>query len=219
MNTKQQRGVREPRDGPRQRVMRALLIVHLSGLLPGCSHAPTEIVVAGLGAMKDKALETVGVKKPEAPESAKPERNVHWRIQASESLNVDANGQSLALLTRIYKLRSPNAIMLVPYDVLGDAAKEKARLGDELIEVREVQLVPGQTIDVTDKTAREARYVAIVALYRQPADQRWRYVFSAEAAEKSGLSLGAHACALTVQVGEPIGIALSVARSADMACR
>jgi type VI secretion system protein VasD len=56
-------------------------------------------------------------------------------------------------------------------------------------------------------------------LYRQPADQRWRYVFNAEAAEKSGLSLGAHACALTVQVGEPIGIALSVARSADMACR
>lgn len=219
MNTKHQRGARGPGDGLRRSGVQAWVAMLTAGLLGACSHAPTAIVMEGLGAMKDKALETVGVKRPDVPEAAKPERNIHWRVQASESLNVDAQGQSLALLTRIYKLRSPNAIMQVPYDVFGDAAKEKARLGDELIEARELQLVPGQTIDVTDKTAREARYVAIVALYRQPADQRWRYVFSSEAAEKSGLSLGAHACALTVQVGEPIGIALSVARSADMACR
>lgn len=188
-------------------------------LLSACSSTPTAIVMEGIGAMKDKALESVGIKKPEVPESAKPERSIRWRLQASDALNTDAQGESLALLTRIYKLKSPNAFMQVPYEVFGDPAQEKARLGDELIETREVQLIPGQRHEVMDKVAREAPYVAIVALYRQPAPQRWRYVFSAEAAEKTGLTLGAHACALTVQSGEPIGLPLSLVRSADLSCR
>lgn len=187
--------------------------------LSACSSVPTAIVLEGLGAMKDKALESVGVKKADVPEAAKPERNIQWRLQASPSLNTDPQGQPLALLTRIYKLRSPNAIMQLPYDVFGDPVREKARLGDELIEAKEIQLIPGQKIEINDKTIRDARYIAIVALYRQPAPQRWRYVFSAEAAEKTGLSLGAHACALTVQAGEPIGIPLATARSADMPCQ
>lgn len=188
-------------------------------LLSACSSTPSAIVLEGIGAMKDKALESVGIKKPDLPESAKPERTVAWRIQASDSLNTDPQGQSLALLTRIYKLKSPSAFMQVPYEVFGDPVQEKARLGDELIETREVQLIPGQRYDSIDKVARDARYVAIVALYRQPAPQRWRYVFSTDSAEKSGLTLGAHACALTVQSGEPIGLPLSLVRSADLSCR
>lgn len=204
---------------PWRAALKAGVCAAMSMLLGGCSSVPGAIVMEGLNAMKDKALETAGVKKPEVPEAAKPERTVHWRIAASDALNTDERGQSLALLTRIYKLKSPSAFMQVPYEVFGDAAQEKARLGDELIETREVQLIPGQRYESSDKVAREARYVGIVALYRQPASQRWRYVFSTEAAEKASLVLGAHACALTVQSGEPIGLPLSLVRSADMACR
>lgn len=59
--------------------------------------------------------------------------------------------------------------MQLPYDVFGDPVREKARLGDELIEAKEIQLIPGQKIEINDKTIRDARYIAIVALYRQPA--------------------------------------------------
>jgi type VI secretion system protein VasD len=207
----------------RLRLMTAARRCGMAALLPvllsACASSPTTVVMDSLGAMKDKALESVGIKKADVPEAAKPERNISWRIQASESLNTDAQGQPLALLTRIYKLKSPGSFMQIPYEVFGDPVQEKARLGDELIETREVQLIPGQRYESNDKVAREARYVAIVALYRQPAAQRWRYVFSTEAAEKSGLVLGAHACALTVQSGEPIGLPLSLVRSADMPCR
>lgn len=75
--------------------------------LSACSSVPTAIVLEGLGAMKDKALESVGVKKADVPEAAKPERNIQWRLQASTSLNTDPQGQPLALLTRIYKAAQP----------------------------------------------------------------------------------------------------------------
>lgn len=181
-------------------------------------------VLETLGGYKDKALEAIGLKKPEPPKAPElpeiqlPDRKIRWRLHASDSLNVLPSGESVALLTRIYKLRSPNAFLQAPYEVFGDPVKEKAQLGDDIIATREVQMIPGQQDEVTDQTAREARYIGIVALYRHPATQRWRYAFRSESAEKSGLSIGLHACAMSVQVGEPIGQPLSTARSAAVPC-
>lgn len=174
-----------------------------------------------IGDYKDKALEAVGFKKPELPELPDvqlPARKVLWRLHASDSLNVSPSGAPVALLTRTYKLRSPSAFLQAPYEVFGDPAKEKAQLGDDVIEAREVQLIPGQHIEVRDKVTREAPYIGIVALYRSPSPQRWRYAFRSESAEKTGLSIGLHACAMSVQVGEPEGQTLSVARSAAVPC-
>lgn len=181
-------------------------------------------VLATLGGYKDKALEAIGLKKPEPPKAPElpeiqlPDRKIRWRLHASDSLNVLPSGESVALLTRIYKLRSPNAFLQAPYEVFGDPVKEKAQLGDDIIATREVQMIPGQHDEVIDRTAREARYIGIVALYRNPAAQRWRYAFRSESAETSGLSIGLHACAMSVQVGEPIGQPLSTARSAAVPC-
>lgn len=186
--------------------------------------APSGSVLETLGGYKDKALEAIGFKKPELPKAPDlpevqlPDRKIRWRLHASDSLNVLPSGESVAMLTRIYKLRSPNAFLQAPYEVFGNPAKEKAQLGDDIIETREVQMIPGQQDEVTDQTAREARYIGIVALYRNPATQRWRYAFRSESAEKSGLSIGLHACAMSVQVGEPIGQPLSTARSAAVPC-
>ena len=177
-----------------------------------------------LGGMADSALSAVGLKKPDAPDvptvpdSALPDFKVNWRVYASESLNVDEQGHALALVLRIYKLKSPDAFLQAPYDAFGDAAKEKTVLGDDLVAAREVQLVPGQHYEATDKVAREARYVGIVALYRNPLPGRWRYAFSTAQADKTGLNIGAHACAMSVQVGEAIGLPTSTVRSVAAPC-
>ena len=183
--------------------------------------APHGSVMDTLGGYKDKALEAMGLKKPELPELPEaqlPDRKLLWRLHASDSLNVSSSGEAVALLTRIYKLRSPNAFLQAPYDVFGDVAKEKAQMGDDVIGIREVQMIPGQHDEVTEKVAREVRYIGIVALYSNPSPQRWRYAFRTESAEKSGLSIGLHACAMSVQVGEPIGQPLSTARSVAVPC-
>lgn len=177
-----------------------------------------------LGSMADSALSAVGLKKPDVPDvpqvpdSALPDWKINWRIYASDSLNVDAQGRALALVVRLYKLKSPDAFLQAPYDTFGDAAKEKVVLGDDLVAAREVQLIPGQHYEAIDKVAREARYVGIVALYRQPLQDRWRYAFSTAAADKSGLRIGAHACAMSVQVGEAIGLPTTAVRSVAMPC-
>jgi len=222
--------------------MSALLVIGILGLSACASPpasitskaAPTELdqlslpkdassgsIMDSIGSYKDKALEAVGFKKPETPELPDiqlPDRKVLWRLHASDSLNVSPSGAPVALLTRTYKLRSPNAFLQAPYEVFGDPAKEKAQLGDDIVETRDVQLIPGQHAEVRDKVAREARYIGIVALYRSPSLQRWRYAFPSDSAEKTGLSIGLHACAMSVQVGEPVGQPLSVARSAAVPC-
>jgi type VI secretion system protein VasD len=180
--------------------------------------------LSGLG---DKAMETLGLKKPElpdtsqlpsVPDSALPDWRVGWRIFASDSLNVDDEGHSLGLLVRIYKLKSPDAFMQAPYDTFGDAAKEKAALNDDLLAAREVQLLPGQRYESKDKVARDAPFIGIVALFRKPMNDHWRYAFKTADAAKTGLNLGAHACALSVQVGEAIGTSARSARFVGMPC-
>ena len=43
--------------------------------------------------------------------------------------------------------------------------------------------------------------LGIVALFRSPAAQRWKFAFNTEKNEKSGIVIGLHACAMTVTSG------------------
>ncbi|MGY4830235.1 type VI secretion system lipoprotein TssJ [Sphaerotilaceae bacterium SBD11-9] len=192
-------------------------------VLSGCETANK--LGDGFGNMGNKALETIGFKKPETPpvpelpESAKPARHLKLRVAASDSLNVDASGRSLSLVVRVYKLRSPTAFLNAPYDTFGNGAKEKQALADDLIEGREIVLLPGQQQEINERWAREAPYVGVVALFRAPAPQRWRYAFELEAAQAdAGLVLGAHACTLSVASGEPVGVSSAALKFSSSAC-
>jgi type VI secretion system protein VasD len=178
-------------------------LMSVAGVLAGCT---TTAALEMAGTVAGAVLEKTGLKKPEVdPEVMNLPYKVSVRLVASDALNVDAAGRSLSLVTRVYKLRSANAFLQAPYNTFGDASREKAALGDDLVEVRDVLLVPGQRYDVQDKMKREVQFIGIVALFRAPAPQRWRYAFEAPEAEKSGLLIGAHACALSVATGVPVG--------------
>jgi type VI secretion system protein VasD len=190
---------------------RHLSLIFLLVMLTGCQ--TVEVLSEGVGNMADKALETIGFKKPEAPptpevpEYAKPPHELKLLIAASDSLNTTANGQSLSLVVRVFKLRGTTAFLNAGYDTFGNAAKEREVLGDELIEVKEVVLVPGQRRQLNEKWAREARHVGVVGLFMKPAPQRWRYAFELEKNPADvGVVLGAHACTLSVASGAPIGV-------------
>lgn len=185
---------------------------------PEAPAMPSGGLMSMLSSAADKALEATGLKKPEVPDSALPDRRIAWRVHASTSLNVTPQGQPLALLVRIYRLRSVDAFLQTPLGSFGDANLEKAALGEALVSVREVQLVPGQVHESLDKLPRDIEHVGIVALYRQPAAGRWRYAFKAADAELNGPRLGAHACALSVQSGTPVGVSRETARSVAVAC-
>ena len=114
---------------------------------------------------------------------------------------VSIQKEELASLT--VRMASPAAFQQANYDTFLNPAKEKELLGADLIEVKEVTLVPGQHYEISEKVSREAYFIGIVALFNNPAPLRWRVNFASAAAEKTGIIVGLHACALTVGTGVP----------------
>jgi type VI secretion system protein VasD len=165
----------------------ALLLA--AAALPGC----------GSNGLAASALEATGLRKPpELPDAQKPPRSVALRLHASPKLNLDGRGQPLALSVRVYKLRQKEAFEQAPYSAFLNPQAERDSLGADLVEVRELMLVPGQRYEVTEKVSRDAGYVAVVALFQRPAQGRWRATMAALDAERNGLTVGLHACALTL---------------------
>ena len=162
---------------------------------------------ATVGNLSDGALEMVGLKKPEVPEipeipdSQKAPRTIAIKLHAGGNLNADANGQPLAVVARIYKLKQNTAFQQATYDTFLSPQKEKETLGADLLEVKEITLIPGQRYEVTEKVTQEAYYIGVAVLFHSPAAHRWRVVFPASEAAKSGIIIGLHACALSVGTG------------------
>jgi type VI secretion system protein VasD len=158
-------------------------------------------VLAGCGGngLASKALEATGLRKPpELPDAQKPPRTVSLRLHASPKLNLDKRGQPIALAVRLYKLRRTDAFEQAPYSAFLNPQAERDSLGADLVEVREIMLVPGQRYEVAEKVSREASHLAVVALFQRPAEGRWRATVAAADAERDGLTVGLHACAITV---------------------
>jgi type VI secretion system protein VasD len=168
----------------------ALLALSLAGCASG-------------GKMKEAmgmAAEAVGLKKPEAPVDLGPKK-VPLRVFASENLNAGAGKQPIALVVKIYQLRDSTAFEQTAYNQFLDPAKEKAALGDDLISSREVLVLPGQNYDLMETVQQPAGFIGVVALFHSPNTSRWRVSFEAKGSEKKGISIGAHACAMTVTEG------------------
>ena len=185
--------------------------------LSACASAPAEDGLIG------KALTAVGLKAPESVAEAKAmvplTPKVTLRIHAGEQLNTDAQGRSLSLVVRVYKLKRVEAFLAAPYLAFGDEAAEKLAFGADLSDAREVVLRPGQKHEVVEDLPREATHLGVVALFRAPSDGRWRFAFEAKQAIKSGVTLGLHGCAISVAAGQPERAASEVMRVAGVQCR
>lgn len=152
----------------------------------------------GAGPLPAGLLEATGLRKPPPlPEAQQPSRKVALRLHAAKRLNLDAKGQPLALLVRVYKLRQRTAFDQAPYAAFLSPQQEREALGADLLEVRELTLVPGQQLELNEKLSREAGWLGVVALFHSPLPQGWRLAFAAPDAEQAGVTIGLHACAMT----------------------
>lgn len=178
------------------------------------------------GGLVDKSLEALGLKKPELPSGVtmpaqmpQLDKKVVLRIHAGEQLNTGTNGRSLSVVVRIYRLKDSAAFLRAPYDAFRTPAAEQDAFGSDLAEVREVVLTPGQKSETVETMARNAPFLGVVALFRAPAQGRWRFAFDASSAEKKGVTLGVHGCALSVATGDPIDTPPEALRLAGVVCK
>jgi type VI secretion system protein VasD len=178
-----------------------IIFISISALiLTGCAAAGA---ISAVGGLANTAMQAMGMKKdsPEVPDAMKAPRTVAIKLHAADALNVDQQGRPLALVVKIYKLRQNAAFQQASYDTFLSAQKEKELLGADLLEVKEVTLIPGQRYEISEKVSYEAAFIGVVAQFRNPAPSRWRVAFPAAASEKSGITVGLFACSVTVGAG------------------
>jgi len=170
-------------------------LISCTTLLTGCI---TGAAVQVVGAAVDIALESSGLKK-RTPDNG--DRTVSVRLNTGEVLNSTDEGEPLALLVRIYQLKSDAGFATISYGQFIDNETGKTMLGEDLVSVRELTLLPGKTYTLEEKMPADAKVLGVVALFHSPATARWKYAFDREGSLESGISLGFHACSITVGTG------------------
>ena len=215
--------------------LRLLLIAAtLLPCLTGCGGTLGEVASkVGLGASGSPAAPALPASPPPNPEALKAllpkaleeaarasqPRNVTVRLHGADRLNVDAAGRSLSLVARIYTLSGTEQFQLLTAESLSqDAIARDHPAQREILAVREVVLPPGRRHEIQLMLPPAATHVAVVGLFHSPAVGRWRFLFSADEAARSGVTLGLHACALSVGAGEPIGTDPELRRLAGVRC-
>jgi type VI secretion system protein VasD len=190
--------------GAPTQAVRATVLSLLFAMLCGC----TTVQVA-TDKMAEMALSAIGVTVPEKPDVPLPPRLASIKLDAAQDMNAGDDGKGLSVIFRLYKLKSQNAFLSAPYSTFGNPEKEKEALGEDIVEARELTLTPGQTVNLKESIAREAGYIGVVSLFRNPSPQRWRFAFATEKAAKEGITIGLHRCAMTATSIAPIGMELS----------
>ncbi len=191
---------------------------------------PLTLVLASCGSLGgdtvDRTLQAVGIQKPAAAETLKDlpafpqHRSVTLRLHAGTVLNTDATGRSLSLVVRIYRLKNTESFLQSPYESFhSDTGYKNSTFAQDVLEMREIVLAPGQQAESIEKLGMDVGAIAVVALFRAPQQNRWRFVFDAKSAAATGLTLGLHGCAMSAAQGQPIGVAAEQMRVAGVKCQ
>ena len=93
-------------------------------------------------------------------------------IEADPQINLNELGQPSPIVIRFYELKSlANFSKSEFFDLFDNDAKA---LGSDLVNRREFEVKPGAVVHVEDTIGSEARFVAIVAGFRDQQNAVWR---------------------------------------------
>lgn len=150
----------------------------------------------GIGKAVNRTLESVGLKDADMQQE---EKRIPLRLYAGDNLNAGNDRRALAAVVKVYHLRSNRRFEQAPFDMFLDEDRERRALGEDLIAVNEIVLTPGARHEVEERLAPEAEVLGVVALFRAPADNRWRLAFDGrhKKIQEEGVTVGLHACAMT----------------------
>lgn len=168
------------------------------GSVPAASEAAGQVNAEPPGVL-DRVMQTVGLVK--APPPAPVDQALALRIFTAKNLNAGTGRKPLALVVKVYRLRSLDRFRQTPFDTFLDKDKTQAALGDDLVDGREMLLLPDQHYVSTEQLPNEVKYLGFVALFRSPAAQRWRFAYDVPRSATGGITLGVHACAMSSTQG------------------
>lgn len=146
-------------------------------------------------------LEATGVTKKDSGDPSKVVKDLPIGIFAGDQLNLTSNGKPLSVVVKIYLLRSPEPLQALTYPQMASPESEKTALGDALVSMREIVLLPGKSYESVLKIPGDTTTIGVVGMFRAPYQSRWKLAFDARQSLESGITVGAHACALNASKG------------------
>ncbi|WP_460097572.1 type VI secretion system lipoprotein TssJ [Pseudomonas sp. S3_C01] len=108
-------------------------------------------------------------------------------LTASDQLNPDLNGRPSPVVVRLFELRHPVAFENSDFFSLYERARET--LAPDLISSKELELRPGETVELRLGITGNGRYVGILAAYRDLPHARWRYTLPVAATQLTEANL------------------------------
>ncbi|MHC8303371.1 type VI secretion system lipoprotein TssJ [Pseudomonas sp. PB3P13] len=98
---------------------------------------------------------------------------VNLKLTASDQLNPDLNGRPSPIVVRLFELKHPVTFENADFFSLYERAKES--LAPDLVASEELELRPGETVELKLSVEEGSRYVGILAAYRDLPETQWRY--------------------------------------------
>lgn len=108
-------------------------------------------------------------------------------LTATDQLNPDLNGRPSPVVVRLFELKHPVAFESADFFSLYERATET--LSPDLVSSEELELRPGETIELRLGIVGGGRYVGVLAAYRDLPHTRWRYTLPLAAAQVTKVNL------------------------------
>jgi type VI secretion system protein VasD len=114
--------------------------------------------------------------------------NVKLTLRATADVNPDANGRPSPVVVRIYQLKADAAFAGAEFFALYD--DEQKALGPDLVKRDEFTLGPGESSPAPVQVSPDARFIGVIAAYRDYRNAQWRVVTKAPLRNNTTVSVG-----------------------------
>ncbi len=127
---------------------------------------------------------------PETPDPC-DKQVVTLNIYAAENINPSEQGRPRPVVVRLYQLATDMRMLNAKYDPI--LFKDADLLGEDLMQVNEVEVFPNDLVEVKFERIPEATVLAGVALFRDPQGHSWKTYYAFPPMPNTPAACGAQA--------------------------
>lgn len=112
---------------------------------------------------------------------------LNLKLTASDQLNPDLNGRPSPIVVYLFELKHPVSFENADFFSLYERAKES--LAPDMVASEELELRPGETVELKLSVEEGSRYVGVLAAYRNLSQTQWRYTLKVTPQDATDIDL------------------------------
>ncbi len=129
------------------------------------------------------------------------------RIATSTEVNPDLMGRPSPIVVRVYELKSDDIFNNADFFALYE--QDDSILGNDMVGRDEMEIPPGENLSMEKQLDMDARYIGVIAAYRDLDNAIWRGSIATPIDETTYIDITLGKLSLTVKQGEKKGGILS----------